>query len=338
MEINAFHIYWKKEQSKRNFKPYFTLTTLLSALEWKKNEKGNLTFYMDPSTYEFFYDRNLLSAWDRVDKKTLEEEIDPNHFDTNTFFTIGKFIALKKEKLPCAMVDIDLIAWENIDDIIKNKKSAFTHYEKTTPESVSYPKKEDILKRKDYEFKRNWDFTSNALNTSFMYFNDKETRDYYVEEAMDYMKDNFTNRKKISSNPEVLFVEQRLLAMCYKDLEIEEEVTPIVDIEWDSYKGEFTKGNRIWKFFELDNNDLITHTWIAKEQIDKNKLYEDYMTIRLIEKIKEFDNDYYEVLESIEEIKPYIQLLEKYQSTKNLIKKGIVTDDLYGNKILKKKR
>lgn len=36
MDINAFHIYWSPSKKERNFKAYFILTAILSALEWKK--------------------------------------------------------------------------------------------------------------------------------------------------------------------------------------------------------------------------------------------------------------------------------------------------------------
>ena len=338
MNINAFHIYWKEEKNIRKFKPYFTLTALLSALEWKKNNKGNLTFYLDQYTMDFFDKNKLLDAWDKIDYKTLDKEIDTKHFDAKTFYAIGKFIALKHEKIPCAMVDIDLVAWKNLDNILENKKSGFTHYEKTTPYSIWYPEKEKIQKPKNYEFQDSWDFNSNAVNTSFIYFNENKIKDYYTDKGIEFMKDNFIDKTRDNiGNPEILFVEQRLLPMCYKDLNIEGDVTPLIDIEWDAYKGEFTKGERTWEFFDVDNNDLITHTWIAKQAIDNNKKYETYMCIRLIEKIIQIDEKYYDILKNIKEITPYIKLLDKYKNIENMLQEEIVTDDLYKNKKLVKR-
>ena len=338
MDINAFHIYWKDEKKERNFKGYFTLTALLSALEWKKNNKGNLTFYTDKYTKDFFDKNDLLGAWDKIDDTTLDNEIDSNHFDTKTFYAIGKFIALKHEKTPCAMVDIDLIVWKNLEEMLKDKKSAFTHYEKTTPFSVWYPDKDKVQTANNYKFKDSWNFKDDAVNTSFIYFNDEKIKNYYINNGIEFMKDNFIDKTRENiGNPEILFVEQRLLPMCYKDLNIVNEVTPIIDIEWDAYKGEFTEGERTWEFFDVDNDDILTHTWIAKQAIEHNKKYETYMCSRIIEKILNIDDKYYDKLKSIKEIKPYIELLDQYNNTNNLLKEKIADNDLYKNKKLVKK-
>ena len=82
MNINSFHVYWSPSEKERHFKAYFTLTAILSALEWKKNHKGNLTFYADKYTADFFYKNNICDFWDKFDNKTLDEEIDPRYYDT----------------------------------------------------------------------------------------------------------------------------------------------------------------------------------------------------------------------------------------------------------------
>ena len=331
MDINAFHIYWNSSPKKRNFRAYFILTTILSALEWKKNQQGKLTFYTDKYTMDYFEKNNLCDFWDKCDSKTLDDEIDPKHFDTKTFYAIGKFNALRHEKTPCAMIDIDLVIWRNIDNILKNNVGVFTHYEKTTPNSIWYPDKEKIQKPKNYQFSSKWNFDDYALNTSFIYFNDEKLKNYFVDQAMMYMKDNFIDSKRENiGNPEILFVEQRLLQMCYKDMNLLDKCSPLIDIVWDSYNGEFLNGNkRNWDFYDFDNNDIATHTWIAKHAIEKNVLYNNYMCLRLIEKILEIDSKYYDVLKNIDEVKPYIRLLDKYNNSEILVNNKKGTKVLY---------
>ena len=329
--MNAFHIFYSPEEKKRNFKAYFILTAILSALEWKKHHNGNLTFYADKYTADFFYQNSLSDFWDKIDDYILQKEIDPQTYDVNTFYAIGKFIAFSHEKTPCAMVDIDLVVWDNLEKILKDKKSVFTHYEKTVPHSLWYPKSSDIKKSAGYKFSENWNFDDYAVNTSFIYFSDENLKNYFIKKALEYMKNNFIDKTRNNiGNPEILFVEQRLLPMCYKDLGVYEKCSPLIDVIWDAYNGEFSKDSKEdWEFFDFDNGSLITHTWIAKHMIDYNILYRNYMCVRLIEKIIEFDDKYYDVLANIEQIKPYILLLDEYKTSEELVNKKIGSKILY---------
>ena len=330
MDINAFHVYYSSKKEERSFKSYFILTAILSALQWKKNHNGSLKFYTDKYTADFFYKNHLESFWNKIDDKTLDRKIDNKLYDTKTFYAIGKFIAFLNEQTPCAMIDIDLVVWKNIEDILNNKKSVFTHYEKTTPFSFWYPDSKYIQKPNGYNFSNNWNFTDYAANTSFVYFNDEHLKKYYIEQGLLFMKNNFINKNQNNiGNPEILFVEQRLLPFCYKDLGMIDKCSPLLDVVWDAYNGDFIKNKNEWDFFNFDNNSIITHTWIAKDKIDNNTLYQNYMNVRLIEKILEFDNNYYDILSRIKEVKPYIELLDQYKDSKQLVKKRKATDILY---------
>ena len=338
MNTNAFHVYWSGKEGERNFDSTFILTALLSAISWKKYNTGKLTLYVDRYTMDFFEKNKLCDLWDVCDYKTLDQNIDKKKIDVNTFYTVGKFIALLNEPSPCEMIDIDLIIEKNISAELRKNRSMFTHYEKVVPRTIWYPKKEVIHKAPNYTFDTNWDFNTNALNTSFIYFNDDKLKNYYVECAINYITNNFipSSDKKIG-NPEVLFVEQRLLALCYNDFGVNNEVVPLIDIEWDPKKGKFNcKDKDGWPFFELDNDTKITHTWIAKPKIEENKLYKNYMCVREIEKILENRSDYYNTLKNIDSIKPYINLLDKYGSSENLIESNVGSNDLYGKKIIKR--
>lgn len=331
MDINAFHIYWSGVKKERSFKAYFILTAILSALEWKKNHTGKLTFYGDKYTMNFFDKNKLCDIWDKCDDSTLDKEIDPVHFDTKTFYAIGKFNAFQHEKAPCAMVDIDLVIWKNIESMLKDKEGVFTHYEKTTPSSIWYPEKEKIQTASNYEFSSNWNFNDDAVNTSFIYFKDDNLKNYFIEKGMEYMKDNFIERDGNNiGNAEILFVEQRLLPMCYKDKGVFEKCGPLIDIVWDAYEGSFSKNSeRSWEFFDFDNEDVATHTWIAKQAIENNLLYQNYMCMRLIEKIIEIDPKYYDILKDIAEINPYIKMLDEYGNSEVLVKKSKGSKVLY---------
>ena len=331
MDINAFHVFYSPKKEERNFKDYFVLTTILSALQWRKLHSGNLTFYTDRFTLDYFKKYHFNDIWHNCDDTTLDNEIDPNHFDVNTFYAAGKFTAFIHEKCPVAMIDIDLIIWHNLYSLLKRNVSVFTHYENASPRTIWYEKKERLHKAKNYEFHKNWDFSIKAVNTSFVYFSDEKLKDYYVNCAFEYMYNNFIDKQRNNiGNPEILFVEQRLLPMCYKDFNVTNSTTPLLNITWNPPQGRFVnERHNNWKYYKVDNNSIATHLWIAKSDIENNKLYRNYLCCRLIEKIIEIDDRYYDLFANNPSIYPYIKLLENYKTTNKLIELKMASNILY---------
>lgn len=329
--MNAFHMYWTPSKEERQFKDYYILTLILSAMQWKKTNAGKLTFYADKRTLDFFDKYGLTDLWDECDSDTLDKEIDQEHYDVANFYTIGKFIALRKELCPCALVDTDLVIWNDLQPVLEGRNAAFTHWE-TSFETPWYCKKEQLSTGPDYKFHDAWDFNSLAANTSFIYFNHDKMKHYYVDCALQYMWDNRVHCPK-PENPELIFVEQRLLTMCLDEMNLKNSARPLIDIVWNGQKGEFEYSKDIlphgWKFFDLDNQSIATHTWIAKSMIEKNNKYRTYMCCQAIEIILESDPEMYSVLEKIKPIRKYLKLLEKYQTVKNMVNKHIVLRELY---------
>jgi len=329
--MNAFHVFWMPSHEKREFKDYFVLTLILSAMQWKHTNQGRLTFYGDCRTVDYLEKYHLCDLWSFCDEHTLDREIDTEHYDVSAFYTIGKFIAFLQEQGPCAMVDVDLVIWKNLDSILEGKESAFTHWEQAADFSPWYCEPEKLSIRPGYKFHPQWDFTDRAANTSFIYFKNDELKEYYVKCALQYMWDNPVLVKKIE-NPELIFVEQRLLTMCYKELNLMNKVGPIFDIVWDAGKGEFINGPKMqqgWPFFEWDNKCIATHIWNAKQAIDQNESYRNYMCCRAVELILALDHKLYDTLAGIESVQKYLKLLCEYKTSANLVKKGKGSKVLY---------
>lgn len=171
-----------------------------------------------------------------------------------------------------------------------------------------------------------------AVNTSFMYFREDKIKEYYVNAALDYMRDNKWT-KDLPTNSAIMFVEQKLLAMCLNELGQQEECGPLIDIVWDPQVGSFrllpTRPEG-WKFFEWKNNSVATHIWIAKQAIEKNEKYRTYMCCRAVEIILAADSSMSATLEGIESIHKYLRLLEQYGSCDNIVEAGIASRELYG--------
>ena len=104
--------------------------------------------------------------------------------------------------------------------------------------------------------------TEEAANTSILYLADKKLKDYYVSEALRFMRSEL-DTPNVGARC-MVFAEQRILAMCAKKLGI--------------------KINEILKFQDLEQDqDMITHVWSAKPMLQNEKeVAEEY--IRLCEK------------------------------------------------------
>lgn len=327
-------MFWSPDAQERSFEDYYILTLILSAMQWRKTNPGKLTFYGDPYTIEYLEKNKLCPLWSVCDSQTLDREIDKKNYDIRTFFTIGKFIALQKEPIPCALIDTDLIIWENLKPLLKNAQCVFTHWEKpdysADPPMYLLPEKLNI--RSGYRFHKKWKFSLNAANTSFIYFNNNKLKQHYVDCAFDYMWRNFIPSHPYKNHSALLFVEQQLLTLCCKEMGAFHKTYPLLDILWDLSKGYFVPGKTLpqgWPFFELDNNSIATHTWIAKSAIQSNQAYRTYMCCRAIEKILDLDGTMYDVLSRIDSLQKHIELLEKYKTAHKIVLAGIGSKILY---------
>lgn len=329
--MNAFHMYWNPSEGARAFKDYDILTMVLSAVQWKAANSGRLTFYGDFKTVEMLEQMHLVGLWDRCDGQLLDKKIDREHYNVSVFYPIGKFIVLLEESCPCAMIDTDLIIWKNIDSFLQKKDVIFTHWEDTKSDTRWYCRKEKLPVPQGYSFHTMWNFSLRAANTSFMYFKDCSLRDYYVECAMKYMYNNPCT-VNMSGKSALLFAEQRLFTICVDEKGNWQKTAPLIDITWDAKRGKFQVSKKRpegWDFYQPDNNSIVTHTWIAKAQIEKNDKYRSYFSCRLIEKLRILDRHVEDILITIPCIQPYLELLDIYETTDAMLEKGIVTRELY---------
>lgn len=104
--------------------------------------------------------------------------------------------------------------------------------------------------------------TEEAMNTSILYMADEELKEYYVSEALRFMRSEI-DTPSVGARC-MVFAEQRILPMCAKT------------------KG--VKGHAFLKFEDLEKDqNLITHVWSAKSLLQNEQdVAEEY--IRLCEK------------------------------------------------------
>ncbi len=85
------------------------ITLLLSAEEWKKLN-GSVQMIADEQAIVFLEDMGLLPVFDAgVTVMEVDERINPT-----VFWAAGKLEALKQASDPVAMIDLQLIVWQDM--------------------------------------------------------------------------------------------------------------------------------------------------------------------------------------------------------------------------------
>ncbi len=240
-------------------------STILSALMWRLYN-GPIKLYTDDIALSYYQDLGLTDIWDDgIDTETLKNI--PDSINQEIFWAAAKLFAIRKETVPFAIIDTDLIVWKDINEILSDKTLACLHRENLDVDCyLPY----DLLKKRDgYNVDPLWDWTERPCNTAFAYFNDPKFVEYYTSQAIDFMIDNGEYPKEMVS--QMVFAEQRLFSMCAK-----------------------TKHIDIYSFLEdpfQKENELFTHLWGTKSIARKNIHKKNELCIILEKKIKrEFPN------------------------------------------------
>jgi hypothetical protein len=99
-----------------------------------------------------------------------------------------------------------------------------------------------------YAFPPEWDWSVLPCNTAFLYISGAYFKDHYTAMSIDFMKNLAQSR---NSTAEMVFAEQRLLAMCAgaKGIKIES----LLDVN------------------NLQEQDTFTHLWGLKSELQSNQ-------------------------------------------------------------------
>ncbi|MBS3952571.1 MAG: hypothetical protein KGZ88_06450 [Methylomicrobium sp.] len=347
--MNAFHVFWSSpleertcggnEQPNRGvnleqkFEDYYLLTFVLSALKYKDlYPKSRLKLYGDSNVIRYLSEKGLLGCWDVFDDTILDRNIRPGVFDNSCFYSVGKFFAYREETAPCILLDVDLVLWNRIDEkTVAENALVFTHWEDVHPQTYWYGTRESLKLPKEYKLRDEWDFDVMAANTSIVCFNDRKFMEAYTDEVIRFMENNFVGGTFNIIKPELLFVEQRLIAMMAKDHGIWEKMTPMIDTVWSCAQGTFTREDPRhgpWRFYHPEEREKITHTWIAKQSIEKNVPYRRYYCGRMIEHILALCPGLETTLRQIKGLEPHFQMLDRYGTTQAMRAVGVATGSL----------
>jgi hypothetical protein len=136
----------------------------------------------------------------------------------------------------------------------------------------------------NYQFPAEWDWTALPCNTALLYIADEQFKEYYTSESIGFMR-NLRETKNITA--EMVFAEQRLLAMCA------------------AAKG--IKVKTLLNADNLDNQNAFTHVWGLKRELHTNLKKRRDFCLNCVERIISDFPEETLVLEKIESLKPYMK-------------------------------
>ena len=120
-----------------------------------------------------------------------------------------------------------------------------------------------------------WNIVNNYLTLTFeVCCTSKLNSPFYISEAIRFMEGN--SKPSMIANSQMVFAEQRLLAMCAKEMSV--EIVSLVGDPFDS------------------TNDLSTHLWGAKRLVRRDEYQRQRLEEALLRKVKAFSEEYYNLL------------------------------------------
>ena len=287
--VKGFHSNWTRPFFTLNKdKEYFIedfeiLTTILSALKWREFN-GSIKMITDIQGAEYYKKLGIEDIWDLGIDTALENI--PQSINPNIFWAAGKIYAMNYEKTPFAMIDTDFIVWSSVENLFKNKELCTIHKEDLN--SV-YPGKESFIMKEGYEFDEKWDWGERPCNTAFTYIANEKFKNYYNTSSIEFMKNLKEGNDRIIN---MVFAEQRLIAMCSKKMSIKSE--------------EIISLDTLFK----NNQKLFTHIWGYKDVMKKDNKKRTEFCVRCIKRIIKDYPDFEDKLMNIKDLSKYISLLK----------------------------
>ncbi len=240
--MNAIHIistapFFAKKSGAFSVEDFDLYCTVLSALSWRRHN-GNITLCTDSKGAEYYKEIGLCDIWDEV-RVCIPDDLEG--IDPQMFWAGGKLLALRETAAPCVMLDTDFIVWDKLDfgDVL-----IAAHREELYPDI--YPPLQYF--RLNNHILPPFDESVLPLNTAFLYLPDNDFKEFYVSQAIAFMKSAVPCDDRLCY---MVFAEQRMAAMC-----AEYTGTPVKTL--------LDKNNL---FFPQDS---FTHLWGAKQAMRDN--------------------------------------------------------------------
>jgi hypothetical protein len=179
------------------------------------------------------------------------------------------------------MIDTDFIIWKPVNALVENAPISVIHREKIS--DAIYPPKTFFVMNDGYAFPDTWDWSAKPCNTAFLFINDDELKSCYTEQSINFMK-NLKQSRNITA--EMVFAEQRLLAMCCRERNI--AINAILDGD------------------SLGKQGVFTHVWGLKSELKESAKANREFCVSCVSRILADFPEEKTTLENIEALWPYL--------------------------------
>lgn len=232
-----------------NFYTSVKVSMLLSSVvNWKRHNASHNVLYVDKLTHEFFSNVGIfeLNLWDEVDHELLEE---PCNINKIAFWSSSKLRVLSAQLEPVTLVDYDFITFTNLIEIGKEANFVYSHDENGI---YAYPSATDqyIKNLKTIPDFLKWSKSDDAINVSYLSFNDLDFQKRYTKLSLDCMEELTTLNAPRGSY--VCFAEQKILKQLALHLNIEH--VPLIQNRLNAMRNEWEEGalnqNGQWNYVE----------------------------------------------------------------------------------------
>lgn len=281
--MDGFYSIWSKPYLIKNntdkywMHDYDLLTMILSVCQWQKCN-GDALLIADQEALDFLDSKKLLPIF-----KSGYKCLPPiNDIDTDMFWAAGKLYALNMLDKPRVMIDLDLIIWKDISELLSNKDIVVIHREELNPDI--YPDFELFEVNESFAFDKEYDKTVLPCNTAMLYIDDMDFLHKYCETSIDFMKNTIKYPDNLCR---MVFAEQRLISILAK--KYNKNITSAFPLASD-----------------IGIQDTYTHIWGHKNILRFN--YEERVVFckKIMKRLKNEYNDVYSLVASMYEMKDYI--------------------------------
>ncbi len=270
--MNAIHIistapFFAKKGGAFSVEDFDLWCTVLSALNWRKHN-GDISLCTDTAGAEYYRKIGLDKLWNDI-RVCIPDDLEG--VDPLMFWAGGKLFALRECNAPCVMIDTDFIVW---DKLSFGKEIIAAHREDIYPDI--YPPLQYF--RLNQHILPPFDENVLPLNTAFLYLPDNDIKEFYVSQAIAFMKSAVPCDDRLCY---MVMAEQRMLAMC----------------------AEYT-GTAVKTLLDKDHlffpQDSFTHLWGAKQAMRDDPKEREKFCRRCAERIRSDFPEYAYTVDIIE--------------------------------------
>lgn len=241
----------RSEGSPYRQEDFEVLTTVLSALEWRRHN-GLIRLYTDPMGREFYDRLGLLGLWDGGVYAEHLEQVSQT-INCRVFWSFGKVVALRREEAPCCLLDTDLIVWDSIRRLVA--ADVMSLHEESLG-FAAYVDRDRLIAPPGFDW-NGLDWSVAPCSAALLLFTNDAFKNEYADRALSFMEGNPIPSEPGEALPaHPIFVEQRLLPMCAK----------ASGVRIGSFLRDYT-GAELWSG---QKNTVFTHLWNAKTLLHNN--------------------------------------------------------------------